>query len=104
MGKQVGIDWSLGRREQRRSKGVILWRQGKRHERGKKLLQDVHRAEEPMMTEIRANITLGVGGGGARALDKDSGHGRGDPLAFGDLDPDDIVSVYWAGGRRGGQG
>ena len=38
-----------------------------------------------------------------RALDKDSGHGRGDPLAFSDLDPDDIVGVYWASGRRGGR-
>ena len=37
-------------------------------------------------------------------LDKDSGCRRGDPLAFGDLDPDDIVSVYWARGRRGGWG
>ena len=34
---------------------------------------DVHRAEEPIMTEIRANITLGVGGGGVRVWDKDSG-------------------------------
>ena len=31
-----------------------------------------HRAEEPVMTEIQANVTLGVGGGGARALDEDS--------------------------------
>ena len=37
-------------------------------------------------------------------MDKDSGHGRGDPLAFSDLDLDDIVGVYWASGRRGGQG
>ena len=33
----------------------------------------VHQAEEPMVTKIQANITLGVGGGGARVLDKDSG-------------------------------
>ena len=65
---------------------------------------DVHQAEEPMMTKIQANVTLGVGGGGARAWDKDSGRQRGDPLAFGDLDPDDIISVYWASGRRGGRG
>ena len=65
---------------------------------------DVHWAEEPMMTEIRANVILGVGGGGVRALDKDSGRRRGDPLAFSDLDPDDIVGVYWASGRRGGRG
>ena len=25
-------------------------------------------------------------------------------MAFGDLDPDDIIGVYWAGGRRGGWG
>ena len=25
-GKQVSIDWSLGRREQKRSKDIILWR------------------------------------------------------------------------------
>ena len=56
------------------------------------------------MTEIQANVTLGVGGGGVRALDKDSGHGRGDPLAFSDLDLDDIVGVYWASGRRVGRG
>ena len=37
MGKQVGIDRSLGKREQRRSKGIVLWRRGKRRERGKKL-------------------------------------------------------------------
>ena len=37
MGKQVGIDRSLGRREQRRSKGDVLRRRGKRCERGKKL-------------------------------------------------------------------
>ena len=34
---------------------------------------DVHRAEEPMVTEIQANVALGVGGVGARALDEDSG-------------------------------
>ena len=33
----------------------------------------VHRPEEPMVTEIRVNVTLGVGGGGVRALDEDSG-------------------------------
>ena len=25
-------------------------------------------------------------------------------MAFGNLDPDDIIGVYWAGGRRGGWG
>ena len=34
---------------------------------------DVHQAEEPMVTEIQSNITLGVEGGGARALNEDSG-------------------------------
>ena len=34
---------------------------------------DVHWAKEPMVTEIRANVTLGVGRGGARALNEDSG-------------------------------
>ena len=26
MGKQVSINWSLGRKEQKRSMGVVLWR------------------------------------------------------------------------------
>ena len=64
----------------------------------------VHQAEEPMVTKIRANVTLGVGGGGVRALDKDSECGGSDPLAFCNLDSDDIVNVYGAGGRRGGWG
>ena len=34
---------------------------------------NVHQAEEPMMTEIRANVATGVGGGRARALDQDPG-------------------------------
>ena len=46
------------------------------------------------MTEIRANITLGVGGIGARVLDEDSRGGGGDPLSFSDLDADDIVIGY----------
>ena len=39
-----------------------------------------------------------------RALDKDSGYQGSNPLTFGNLDPDNIVSVYWASGRRRGQG
>ena len=65
---------------------------------------DVHQAEEPVMTKIQANITLGVGGGGVRALDEDSSRRRGDPLSFGDLDSDDIIGVYQASSRRGGRG
>ena len=34
---------------------------------------DVHWAEEPVVTKIQANVALGVGGGGARVLDEDSG-------------------------------
>ena len=34
---------------------------------------DVHGAEEPVVTKIQANVALGVGGVGARALDKNSG-------------------------------
>ena len=34
---------------------------------------DVHWAEEAVVTEIRTNVALGVGGVGARALDEDSG-------------------------------
>ena len=57
---------------------------------------DVHWAEEPtgMVTKIRANVALGVGGAGAQTLDQDSGCRGSDPLAFGNLDPDDIINVY----------
>ena len=34
---QASIDRSLGKKEQKRNKGVVLQRWGKRHERGKKL-------------------------------------------------------------------
>ena len=55
---------------------------------------DVHRAEEPVVTKIRANVALDVGGGGVRALDEDSGCQGSDPLAFSNLDLDDIVNIY----------
>ena len=62
---------------------------------------DKHGTEEPMVTDIQANMTLRVGRGGVRALDKDLRCGRGDPLAFGNLDMDNIFVIY-GGGRRGG--
>ena len=37
-------------------------------------------------------------------MDQDPGCQGGNPLAFSDLDSDDIVGVYWAGGRRGRRG
>ena len=55
---------------------------------------DKHGTEEPMVTEIQANVTLGVGGGGAGALNEDlRGRGR-DPLSFSNLNADDIVVNY----------
>ena len=47
-----------------------------------------------MVTKIRANITLGVGGVRAGVLDKNSRGGGGDPLSFSDLDADDIIINY----------
>ena len=55
---------------------------------------NMHGAEESVMTKIQANITTGAGGAGAGVLDQDSRGRRGDPLAFSDLDSDDIVGVY----------
>ena len=52
-----------------------------------------------MVTEIRANVTLGVGAAGARVLNQDSRGQRGDPLSFSDLDVDDIVVSYQGGNR-----
>ena len=54
----------------------------------------VHGAGEPMVTEIRATVTLGVGGVRAGVLDKDARGGGSDPLSFNDLDTDDIVVGY----------
>ena len=54
----------------------------------------VQGAGEPMVTEIQAMVTLGVGGVGVSILDKNS-RGRGcDPLSFNDLDADDIIAHY----------
>ena len=64
----------------------------------------VHGAEEAMMTKIQANVAMGVGRGRVWALDQDSGCWGGDPLAFSNLDMDDIISVHWIDGRRGGWG
>ena len=47
-----------------------------------------------MVTEIRANVTLGVGGVGAGVLDENSRGGGSDPLSFSDLDVDDIIISY----------
>ena len=59
----------------------------------------VHQAVQAVVTEIQANVTLGVGGGGARALNKDPrGRGR-DPLSLSNLDADDIVISYQGGSR-----
>ena len=59
----------------------------------------VHGAEEPMVTEIHTNVTLGGGRAGARVLYEDSGGGGCDPLLFSDLNADGIVIVYWGGSR-----
>ena len=64
----------------------------------------VHWAEEAMVTEIQANVTEGIGGRGAGALDQDL-QGRGsDPLAFCDLNADNIFIIYGGGCRRSGMG
>ena len=47
-----------------------------------------------MVTKIRVNVTLGVGGVRAGVLDEDLRGGGGDPLSFSDLDVDDIVVSY----------
>ena len=59
----------------------------------------VHGAGEPMVTEIRATVTLGVGGVGAGILDEHTRGGGSDPLSFNDLDADDIVVGYGGGSR-----
>ena len=52
-----------------------------------------------MVTEIRATVTLGVGGVRVGVLDKDARGGGSDPLSFNDLDMDDIVVGYRGGSR-----
>ena len=54
----------------------------------------VHGAGEPMVTEIQAMVTLGVGGVRARVLDENSRGRRGDPLSVGDLNVDDFIISY----------
>ena len=59
----------------------------------------VHGAEEPVVTEIRATVTLGVGGVGTGVLDEDARGGGSDPLSFNDLDMDAIIIGYRGGSR-----
>ena len=59
----------------------------------------VHGAGEPVVTEIRAMVTLGVGGVRVGVLDKDARDRGSDPLSFNDLDTDDIVVGYRGGSR-----
>ena len=60
---------------------------------------DIHGTEEPMVTEIQANVTLGVGGGRVGALNEDLRERGRDPLSFSNLDADDIVVSYLGGSR-----
>ena len=54
----------------------------------------VQEAGEPVVTKIRATVTLGVGGVRVGILDEDA-RGRGsDPLSFNDLDMDNIDISY----------
>ena len=46
------------------------------------------------MAEIRATVTLGVGGVRVRVLDENSRGGRGDPLPVSDLNADDFIISY----------
>ena len=63
----------------------------------------VHGTEEPMVTKICTNVTLGGGGARAGALDKNTGRQGGDPLPFGNLDVDGVISNWfinhWGGSR-----
>ena len=52
-----------------------------------------------MVTEIRATVTLGVGGVGTGVLDEDTRGGGSDPLSFHDLDMDAIIVSYRGGSR-----
>ena len=51
-------------------------------------------AGEPVMTEIRAMVTLGVGGVRVRVLDENLRGRRGDPLPVSDLNVDDFIISY----------
>ena len=55
-----------------------------------------------MVTKIQTNVALDISGQGERILDQDSGSGRGDPLAIGDLNLNDIFVVYGRGHRGSG--
>ena len=57
----------------------------------------IHGAEKPMVTCTCTNVALGGRGAGMRALDEDLGGGRGNPLAFSNLDVDDFIVGYWGG-------
>ena len=57
----------------------------------------IHGAEKPMVTCICTSVAPGGRGAGTRALDEDSGGGRGNPLAFSDLDADDFIVGYQGG-------
>ena len=59
----------------------------------------VHGTGEAMVTEIRAMVTLDVGGVRAGVLDEDVRGGGSDPLSFNDLDTDDIIVGYRGGSR-----
>ena len=59
----------------------------------------VHGAGEPVVTEIQATVTLGVGGVRMGILDEDTRGGGSDPLPLNDLDMDDIVIGYRGGSR-----
>ena len=52
-----------------------------------------------MVTEIRAIVTLGVGGVRVRVLNKNLRGGGGDPLSFSDLDSNDLIINYQGGSR-----
>ena len=59
----------------------------------------VQGAGEPVMTEIRAMVALGIRGVRTGILDEDSRGRGGDPLSFCDLDADDFIVSYRGGSR-----
>ena len=54
---------------------------------------------EPVVTEIRATVALGIRGVGMRILDEDLRGRGGDPLPFCNLDVDDLIVSYRGGSR-----